>query len=276
MNMVEKEKDLIGFAHKVISFRMNVIKACKGKGIMPPTDEQISDYINDYGLHFEDFMADYTEHEGMFRCLRTPLEDFKAEVNSIQWGNKPTEDEIVAFFNQHGNNIGLFCNQRTIKDMKPLERKTYLKTIEKLSVKHLTTLWNCFIEESAYYGEDSYIYDLENKKDIKFLREHMNCEEIQCISNLAKNGIRFIQWFSLNDNSIKAKSEDDIKSTITCFWSEIFERIMLYPSAYNFNVEIYCEGDASTYFDDVFFPIIAKEVGYLIDGDKGTITEIEK
>jgi len=91
-----------------------------------------------------------------------------------------------------------------------------------------------------------------------------------------QNNIRFIQWFSLNGNSIKANSEDDIKSTITCFWSEIFERIMLYPSAYNFNVEIYSEGDGSTYFDDVFFPIIAKEVGYLIDGDKGTITEIEK
>ena len=36
--MVEKEKDLIGFAHKVISFRMNVIKACKAKGIDAPTD----------------------------------------------------------------------------------------------------------------------------------------------------------------------------------------------------------------------------------------------
>ena len=53
MNMVEKEKDLIGFAHKVISFRMNVIKACKAKGITPPTDEQISDYISNYGLNEE-------------------------------------------------------------------------------------------------------------------------------------------------------------------------------------------------------------------------------
>lgn len=67
MNMVEKEKDLIGFAHKVISFRMNAIKACKAKGIDAPTDEQISDYINNYGLHFKDFMADFTEHEGIFR-----------------------------------------------------------------------------------------------------------------------------------------------------------------------------------------------------------------
>lgn len=277
MDMVEKEKDLIGFAHKVISFRMNVIKACKAKGIDVPTDEQISDYINDYGLHFEDFMADFTEHEGMFRCLRTPLEDFKDEVKAISWRNKPTEDEIVAFFNQHGNNIGLFCNQRTISEMKPLERKTYLKTIEKLSEEKLVKLWNTFIEESIYYGEDSHIYDLENTEDIKFLRERMPYEERKEVVNLIAKKVRFVQWFSLNGKSIKAKSEDDIKSTITCFWSEIFERIMLYPSAYNFDVEIYCEGDGSTYFDDVFFPIIAKEVGYIIDGDKGrTITEIEK
>jgi hypothetical protein len=256
---------------------MNVIKACKTKGIDVPTDEQISDYINDYGLHFEDFMADYTEHEGMFRCLRTPLEEFKDNVNKISWVNKPTDDEIVAFFNTNGNNVSLFCQQCTIKGMKPLVRKTYLKTIEKLSVKHLTKLWNTFIEESALYGEDSYIYDLSDLEDSKFLSEHMDGIQLKAVSDMVtKNDTCYVQWFSLNDNTIKAKSEEDIKSTITAYWEEIFERIMLYPSAYNFNAEIYCEGDGSTYFDDVFFPIIAKEVGYLIDGDKGTIKEIEK
>jgi len=272
--MVEKEKDLIGFAHKVISFRMNVIKACKAKGIDVPTDEQISEYINDYGLHFEDFMADFTEHEGMFRCLRTPLEEFKDNVNKISWANKPTDDEIVAFFNTNGNNVSLFCEQRTIKGMKPLVRKTYLKTIEKLSEEKLVKLWNTFIEESALYGEDSYIYDLASHKELAFLAEHMEYEQMHKVSEMMKNGTRFIQWLNLNDGSICEKS--DIKHTITAYWREIFERIMLYPSAYNFDVEIYCEGDGSTYFDDVFFPIIAKEVGYLIDGDKGTIKEIEK
>ena len=276
MNMVEKENDLIGFARKVISFRMNVIKACKAKGIDVPTDEQISDYINGYGLHFNDFMADYTEHEGMFRCLKSPLEDFKDSLATIPFGVKPTDDEIVAFFNTNGNNVSLFCQQHTIKGMKPLVRKVYLKTIEKLSVKHLTKLWNEFIEESAHYGEDTYIYDLENVDECKFLSAHMEGGKFNEILNLAANGTRFIQWFSLNDGSIKAKTDEDIKSTITAYWEEIFERIMLYPSAYHFSVESYCEGDGSTYFDDVFFPIIAKEVGYLIDGDKGTIKEIEK
>ena len=257
--MVEKEKDLIGFAHKVISFRMNVIKACKAKGIDAPTDEQISDYINDYGLHFEDFIADYTEHEGMFRCLRTPLEDFKAEVNSIQWGNKPTEDEIVAFFNQHGNDIEMFCNQRTIKDMKPLERKVYLKTLEILPTEGLVLLWNLFIEESGIYGEDSRIYDLSNLEDSKFLSEHMDGAELKTISIMVtQNNTRYIQWFSLNNNSIKGRTDEDIKRTITAFWSEIFKRIMLFPLCYE---HLSGEQWGINYFEEVVWPIITKEAG---------------
>lgn len=275
MNMVEKEKDLVGFAHKVISFRMNVIKACKAKGIDVPSDEQIGAYINDYGLHLDDFMADYTEHEGMFRCLQSPLEKFKKTISEITFSNKPTDEEITTFFNTYGDNVQLFCEQRTIKEMNPIERKTYLKTIEKLSEEKLVKLWNTFIEESALYGEDSYIYDLANEKDSKYLWDNMDGAQLKTINNMVtQNNTRFIQWLNLNDGSICEKS--DIKHTITAYWSEIFERIILYPSAYNFDVEIYCKGDASTYFDDVFFPIIAKEIGYIVDGDKGTITKIEK
>ena len=273
--MVEKEKDLIVFAHKVIHFQKNVIKLCKEKGIDVPTDEQISAYINDYGLHLDDFMADYIEHEGMFRCLQTPLEKFKKMVSEITFTNKPTDEEITAFFNTYGDNVPLFCEQRTIKEMNPIERKTYLKTIEKLSEEKLAKLWNAFIEESALYGEDSYIYDLTNEKDSKYLWNNMDGAQLKTINNMVtQNDTRFIQWLNLNDGSICEKS--DIKHTITAYWSEIFERIMLYPSAYNFDVEVFCEGDASTYFDDVFFPVIAKEIGYIIDGDKGTIKKIEK
>ena len=258
MNMVEKEKDLIGFAHKVISFRMNVIKACKGKGIMPPTDEQISDYINDYGLHFEDFMADFTEHEGMFRCLRTPLEEFKNEIKAISWGTPPTEEEILAFFNKNGNNIGLFCNQRTISKMKPLERKIYLKTIEVLPTEGLAALWNLFIEESAHYGEDSYIYDLENPEDIKFLRDHMENLEMQTIRNMNEQKVRYVQWFALNDKSIQGRTDENIQRIITAYWSEIFERIMIFPSCYQ---RLMGKQWGIEYFDEIVWPIITKEVG---------------
>ena len=254
MNMVEKEKDLIGFAHKVISFRMNAIKACKAKGIDAPTDEQISDYINNYGLHFEDFMADFTEHEGIFRCLRTPLEEFKGEIKKISWGTPPTEEEILAFFNKNGNNIGLFCNQHAISKMKPLERKIYLKTIEVLPTEGLVALWNLFIEESAHYGEDSYIYDLKNPEDVKFLRNHMENLEMQTIRNMIEERVRYVQWFALSDKSIQGRTDDNIQRIITAYWSEIFARIMIFPSCYRRLMGI-------EYFDEIVWPIITKEVG---------------
>ena len=254
MNMVEKEKDLIGFAHKVISFRMNAIKACKAKGIDAPTDEQISDYINNYGLHFEDFMADFTEHEGIFRCLRTPLEEFKDEIKKISWGTPPTEEEILAFFNKNGNNIGLFCNQHAISKMKPLERKIYLKTIEVLPTEGLVALWNLFIEESAHYGEDSYIYDLKNPEDVKFLRSRMENLEMQTIRSMIEERVRYVQWFALSDKSIQGRTDDNIQRIITAYWSEIFARIMIFPSCYQRLMGI-------EYFDEIVWPIITKEVG---------------
>ena len=254
MNMVEKEKDLIGFAHKVISFRMNAIKACKAKGIDAPTDEQISDYINNYGLHFEDFMADFTEHEGIFRCLRTPLEEFKDEIKKISWGTLPTEEEILAFFNKNGNNIGLFCNQHAISKMKPLERKIYLKTIEVLPTEGLVALWNLFIEESAHYGEDSYIYDLKNPEDVKFLRSRIENLEMQTNRNMIEERVRYVQWFALTDKSIQGRTDDNIQRIITAYWSEIFARIMIFPSCYQRLMGI-------EYFDEIVWPIITKEVG---------------
>lgn len=270
MNMVEKEKDLIGFAHKVISFRMNVIKACKAKGIDAPTDEQISDYINDYGLHFEDFMADFTEHEGMFRCLRTPLEEFVGEVNEIEWcENKPSYAEIEEFFNKNGNDVKLFCQQHITKGMKPLERKVYLKTISELNIELLVALWNLFIEESGLYGEDSCIYDLNDDENITFLHEHMNGEELQRMYNLKNNGVRYIQWFGLNDNAIQAKSEDDIKHMIIAFWGEIFERIMVFPTCYEKIVD--ADFNVFYYFDNIVWPIITKNIGIEICQNNGTM-----
>lgn len=258
MNMVDKETDLIGFAHKVISFKMNVARVCKAKGLIPPTDKQISEYINGYGFHFEDFMADFTEHEGIFSHLKTPLEKFKAEIDSIQWGEKPTEEEILAFFNQHGNDIEMFCNQHTIKNMKPLERKVYLKTLEMLPVEGLVLLWNLFIEESALYGQDSYIYDLENTEDIKFLREHMDGCEFQTIKNMYEQKVRFVQWFNLNDNLIDGKTDDNIKRTITAYWGEIFERIMLFPMCYQ---RLMGNQWGIDYFEEIVWPIVTKELG---------------
>jgi hypothetical protein len=156
----------------------------------------------------------------------------------------------------------------------PLEQKALDATL-KLSDENLVILWNTFITESAIYGEDSHIYDLADEEESKFLEKSMTDEELLATCKLVTNDdARFIQWLSLNDKSIKVVK--NVKNIITAFWGEIFERVMLYPCAYQFDTEVYCEGDGSIYFDDVFFPIIAEEVGYKIDGNKGTITKIEK
>ena len=260
MNLVElvkKEKNLIGFANKVISFRTNIINACKAKSIEPPTDEQISDYINEYGFHFEDFMADYTEHEGMFRCLKTPLEEFKMEINKISWYNKPTEDEILAFFNKYGNNIKLFCEQRTINEMKPIERKLFFATIDKLTTAQLVALWNLFIEESAMYGEDSCIIDLKSKDDMCFLNTTLFAEDEKAeekVLNWKKNDVRYIQWCDGGE----LREVKDIKRMFIAFWGDIYERIIGWPSCY---VEFADnDGNKVYYLDDVLAPIIRKEI----------------
>lgn len=260
-----KEKDLIGYAHKVLSFRMNVIKACKLKGIEPPTDEQISCYINDYGFNVTDFMSDYTEHEGMFR---TPFEDFKACINNISWGdNKPTEDEIATFYGTYGNNISLFCQQRTIKNMASIERKLYLKTIETLKDEGLVALWNTFIDEARIYGEDSYIYDLKNRETAKFLAVNMSVEEYKTLCSMRdKDNVRFLQWTSLSDNSIR---KADPKGTITAFWREIVERILLFPDLYAY---LSTENWMLEYVKECIYPILLSSCGIEVDTNANTIS----
>lgn len=222
MTLVEK-------AQKVIGFRLQIINACKKRGIAAPTDEQISEYINEYGMDINEFMGDYTEQKGMFRC---------------------DEDSYS-----------------------PLEKKLLEATL-KLNDDNLVNLWNTFINESCLYGKDSYIYDLSDTGDFRFLWKNIADKDKKKVFKIANDGFRFIQWFNLNDGEILPRK--NIKGIIKAYWGEIFERIMLYPNAYDIDVEVFAEGDGSTYFSDVFFPVIAKEIGYKIDGYNGTIEKIVK
>ena len=49
----------------------------------------------------------------------------------------------------------------------------------KLSEKDLRNLWNTFIDESATYGEDSYVYDFQDKNDICDLINGMTKKEYE-------------------------------------------------------------------------------------------------
>lgn len=262
LNLVEK-------ANKVISFRKVIREICRKKGLEYPSDDKISEYINQkYGMNVDDFMKDYTEKEGIFR---DPTTEFYNDLMKINWGEgTPTIENVREFVAKNGYDKQKFINEWVINTYKGVEKNTLIATI-KLTDEVLVQLWNTFIEESSLYGDDSYIYDLTNDDDVRVLRGSMKPSDWAKVKAL---GSRFIQWYSLNDGDIVAKK--DIKGIIIAYWSEIFNRVMLYPSAYSFDVNLYAEGDGSTYFDDVFFPTIAKEIGYIINGDKGTIEKIEK
>ena len=76
--------------------------------------------------------------------------------------------------------------------------------------------------------------------------------------------MRFIQWHNLNDGKVYAK--EDIKGIILAYWSDIFERIMLYPTLYN----------TKGYFEDIIWPILVKELGYTMNYNSGEVKRINK
>lgn len=157
-----------------------------------------------------------------------------------------------------------------------MKEKTLMRTLT-LSDNYLRKLWNAFIEESGIYGGDSYIYDLTDVEDCKFLLEHMDDKEFKKLMQMALEGHRYIQWVNLgltSDNGIYTKKS--IRGIVEAYWDEIFERIMCYPKAYNFEVHLFSEDDITTYFDDVFFPTFAQGLGYIINVYDGTMTSEEK
>jgi len=273
LNIVEK-------ANKIISFRKAIRDICRKKGLEYPSDAKIAEYIADCGgdecvYDINDFMGDYESKIGVFR---DPLEDFKAEIKAISWSTPPTEEEVTAFFEKHGNDIGLFCKMHTIKKMKPLERKVYLNVIEKCSVPQLVGLWNCFIEESAIYGQDSHIFDLTFKEDSELLNDCLNSDQRIKIHALEYNGIRYLHCHFLNDkNNIKGYTDNDIIDTITAYWREIFERLLVWDEIYNNSVgNKGTDQEFNGFFDIVVRPILLKELGYEFDTRTFDIKEIKK
>jgi hypothetical protein len=135
----------------------------------------------------------------------------------------------------------------------------------------LVALWNAFIEESAKYGEDSYIYDICNQNDLNFISTNFPKDKIAEVTRIIRNAklhnkeVRLFQWFNLNDNQIHVI--EDIKDTIAAFWDEIFERIMLCPNAYEL-------GD--DYFTAIFWGVCMKHLGYAYDEHSNELKTIQK
>ena len=251
MNLVEK-------ANKVMSFRKMIRAACQKLDMEYPSDEKISEYINQgLGMDVEAFMEAYTKKVGIFK---DPFDDFKAEVEKYESINKPkpTEAEMRDYIRRNGYNVRGFLHEQTIKSYSPLEKKTLTATLRLLTTRQLAKLWNLFIEESAIYGEDSYIYDMNDYKDRNDLCSILNTHSIREYNTIL-NSTPFVQYFNLNDGSVHGRTDEDIKGTIIAYWSDIFEHIMLYPTAYDV---IDVDKHKTFYFDDIFFDVIRKHLGY--------------
>ena len=261
LNLVEK-------ANKVLTFRKYIREECRKKGLDYPSDEKISEYINQkYGMNVDDFMADYTEKEGIFR---DPFNDFKAEIDKYAWAENPTEEEMRDFVTKNGYDVRGFLRQHTINKYNPLEREVLLATLTNLKPYQMVQLWNKFIEESAMYGDDSYIYDLNETDDLNMLRKNMTPSMWASVVALKA---RYVQWFNLNDGKIQKVDDDDIKGSIIAYWSDIFPRFLVWGECYE---KIGNGADEMHYFDFIVRPIFCKYLGYNYDPSRGTIEEIKK
>lgn len=255
--------------NKINAFRKYVREECRNRELDYPNDTKLEEWMNCHDTwDVERFMKDYTEKNGVFR---DPFEDFKAAVLADGWHIPPTDEEMRSYVAETNSyNVKDFVRWHTINGYDG-EAKTILLETLKLKPSVLVSLWNEFIEESALYGQDSYIYTLAEEKDIFFLKKHMDAKDFKRVNAIIQTGVPYLQWFALNDGDIHGRSEEDIKTTIAAYWSEIYERILLYPSAYNVKIE---DGFNVGYFDDVVMPVIAKKLGYKIDVNRGTIEKI--
>ena len=261
----------VEFAIKVTSFRKKIREICTKKGLEYPADDKISEYINDCGglncvFDINDFMSDYETKDGVFR---DPFIDFQAEIDKYAWADKPTEEEMRGYITEHGYDVKGFLRQHTINKYNPLERDVLLSTLAKLNPCQMVQLWNKFIEESAMYGDDSYIYDLNDTEDLNMLRRNMTPADWAKVVGLKA---RYVQWFNLNDGKVQKVDEEDIDGVLVAYWSDIFPRFLVWGECYK---KIGNGADEMHYFDFIVRPIFCKYLGYEYDPSRGTIEEVK-
>ena len=267
--------NIIERANKILTFRKYIREECRKKGLEYPSDEKIAEYIADCGgeecvYDLNDFMGDYENKIGIFK---DPFNDFKAELDKIQWGETPTEEEMREFFEKNGNDIHGFIRENTIKSYNGIVKDTLIVTLQTLHEGALVDLWNTFIEEGAKYGLDSYIYDLKRKKDVETIENTFPQDKIAELTRIIKNeklhgnDVRFFQWHNLNDDKIHVINS--IENTIVAYWSDIFERIMIFPQCYN-------DFGGFQYFTLVFWRECIKYLGFEIDNAEIELKELKK
>jgi len=248
---------LVENAKKVVGFRLQIINACKRNGVSIPSDEKISEYINQgFGMNVANFMHDYTNNKGVFK---SPLMEFAEKVwATCKKGEQcPTLEELAQWGESHDYNVDAYLLGRKIDAYyKGLERNTLIETLNKLDDVWLVCLWNKFVESSMKVGEDSHIYDMACPRELSALINYAK-DDFGKLGEFVLDNINNVRFFQYIEGVYIPKI--DIKGTIICFWGDIFEDIMKFPSVYQ---SFECNGDVLKYFFPTIFPLISGELGY--------------
>lgn len=142
-----------------------------------------------------------------------------------------------------------------VASYKGLERNTLIETLNKLDDGWLVCLWNEFVESSMKVGEDSYIYDMACPGEMAALINY--ADDFGNLMEFVHDNINNVRFFQYIEGVYIPKI--DIKSIIICFWGDIFEDIMKFPSVYQ---SFERNGDVLKYFFPTIFPLISGELGY--------------
>ena len=275
LNIVEK-------ANKIISFRKVIRDACRKKGLEYPDDAKIAEYIvcghgtDVDALDVDAFMDDYENKKGVFT---DPFGDFKTKVLKElgDVADHPSDAKMHEYIREKGYDVkgflSTFRRERIMSRMSPLEKSVLDSVLEKCSIPQLVSLWNIWVEEAAVVGEDSYIYNLTNHKDVEFLNVHMELKEISKVNALARNGVRYMSWHNLNDNAIIGFSDEQIIDIIVGDWTNIFPRFLVWGECYqNLGVKGH-----SSYFEGFFDIVVRKHllaaIGYDYNPQTGAVKE---
>ena len=203
-------------------------------------------------------MTRLVESEYINGVFKSPLLEFAKKVwATCKKGEQcPTLEELAQWVENHDYNVEAYLlAQKVDAYYKGLERNALIETLNKLDDWWLVCLWNEFVESSMKVGEDSHIYDMACPGEMAALINY--ADDVSKLGEFVFDNINNVRFFQYIEGVYIPKI--DIKGLIVCFWGDIFEDIMKFPSVYQ---SFERNGDVLKYFFPTIFPLISGELGY--------------
>lgn len=185
MNLVEK-------ANKVMTFRKGIRAKCQKIGIEYPSDDRISEYINNgLGLDVDKFMEEYTRKQD-------PMADFvKAARELMPMCDAECTTEIATeFVSRNGYNVKAFVTEVARNRFKGVRRATLDEFLElgwEIIANFVRKVLETFNDELE---NRTFIYDIKNDEDMASFQKicdiwHYDTRKI--MEDINANSGRFIR-----------------------------------------------------------------------------------